>query len=396
MSTARIHNLDLTTPAVAQTIQQRSLLVGGVFGIASAICAWVSPDQFFRAYLLGYMAWLGVTLGCMALLMVQHLTGGAWGLVIRRPLEAGMRTLPLMAGLFVPLVIGMHHLYPWTNPAQLAGNKRALALTHSYLTPAGFIGRAVLYFAIWGALMYFLSRRSAEQDNPPDRELSFRGIGGPGLVLYPFSVTFAVIDWVMSLDPGWISTIYGLVFVVGQCLSALCFMVIVERILFNYEPTSKFLKANEVQDHGKLILTFVMLWAYFGFSQLLIIWAGNLPEEITWYVRRLNNGWQWVGLFLAAFHFVLPFILLLSRPFKRRVQSLVLLAMWLMVMRYVDLFWYIDPNFHSTFYLNWLDIVIPFAIGGFWLALFFHNLRQRPLLPLHDPRIHELLEPAHE
>jgi hypothetical protein len=310
-----------------------------------------------------------------------------------------------MAGLFIPIIAGMPYLYSgnhygqrgWLNPDP--ANKHAMAMSHSYLTHSGYIGRAVLYFAIWLAIGFFLSRWSAEQDAPPVQNLSprFRKIAAPGLILYAFTISFAVIDWVMSLDPRWISTIYGFIFIAGECLSAMCLMVVVERILARYEPAASLLKPKEVHDHGKLMLTFVMLWAYFSFSQLLIIWAGNLPSEITFFTRRLNSGWQAIGLGLVIFHFAVPFLFLLSRGFKRDPRKLVWLASWLIFMRFVDLFWYIEPNFRPAFALHWMDLlylVVSVGIGGLWLALFFHNLRSRPLLPVYDLHAHEFLEYA--
>jgi len=333
----------------------------------------------------------------MAFLMIQHLTGGLWGMVIRRQLEAAMKTLPLMAVLFIPIIAGMPHLYgTWLHPD--SRNKHLVELSQSYLTRGGYIGRAVIYFAIWLGIAFILSRWSAEQDNPPVQNLSprFRKIAAPGLILYAFTISFAVIDWVMSLSPPWISTIYGFIFIVGELLSAMCLMVVVERILSNDEPTASLLKPKEVHDHGKLMLTFVMLWAYFSFSQLLIIWAGNLPSEITFFTRRLYSGWQIVALALVVFHFAVPFLLLLSRSFKRDPKTLVWLATWLIFMRFVDLFWYIEPNFNQTISsLSWihlLDLVVPVAIGGFWFAMFFHNLKSRPLLPAYDLHAQEFLE----
>jgi len=397
MTAARLTNTEFKAPEVVNTIYQRSIGVGLLFGLASLLGAVLQREQFFHSYLLGFMLWLGVTLGSMAFLMIQHLTGGKWGMVIRRQLEAAIKTLPLMAVLFIPIIAGMPHLYgSWLNPDPK--NKHLVELSQSYLTRSGYIGRAIVYFAIWLIIAYILSRWSAEQDNPPVQNLSprFRKIAAPGLILYAFTISFAVIDWVMSLSPPWISTIYGFIFIAGECLSAMCVMVVVERILVRYEPTASLLKPKEVHDHGKLMLTFVMLWAYFSFSQLLIIWAGNLPSEITFFTRRLYSGWQTVALALVIFHFAVPFLLLLSRSFKRDPRTLVWLATWLLFMRFVDLFWYIEPNFNQTLSsLSWihlLDLVVPVAIGGFWFAMFFYNLRSRPLLPVYDLHAQEFLE----
>jgi hypothetical protein len=399
MSTAPVKNVDvkpsdLMAPPVAQLIQQRSLMIGILFAIISLIFAFISPDQFFRSYLLGYMAWLGLTLGCMSFLMINHMTGGAWGMVARRYMEAAIGTLPLMAVLFIPLIVGMHHVYVWTHADAMTHDQHLVDLTHSYLTASGFVWRAVIYFAIWLFLAYRLNKLSAEQDNPPTRNFSprFRTIAAPGILLYAFTMSFAVIDWVMSLTPPWISTIYAMIYLVGQTLSAICFIVVVERIFVPYKPVSQYLRPKEVHDHGKLMLTFIMLWAYFSFSQLLIIWAGNLPDEITFYTRRFHYGWEYVGLFLIVFHFAVPFAMLLSRPLKRDPRRLVWVAVWLIFMRYVDLYWFIEPNFHQGFYWHFLDAIVPVAIGGFWLAFFFRNVRRRPLLPLHDPHAMELLE----
>jgi hypothetical protein len=370
--------------------------------VISVVLAFLRPDEFFRAYLLGYMCWLGVTLGSMAILMIRHLTGGGWGMVIRRILGAAMRCLPLMAILFVPILFGLPKLYVWARPLDSIADKHLREhlqdLTQSYLNVHGFIIRALIYLAIWNLLSFLLTKWSKETDDRSTRDNTarFKAVSGPGLILYAFTISFAAIDWLMSIDPSWISTIYGLLILIGELLSAMCFAVVVERILVDYKPMSEMLKPDFVHDHGKWMLTFIMVWAYFSFSQWLIIWAGNLPEEITWYMRRLNGGWGFVGLTLVVFQFAVPFVLLLSRPFKRDVRRLVWLATWIMIMRYLDLFWIIEPNFSKTLSLTLADIVVPVAIGGFWLAYFFRNLKSLPLLPAYDADAHEVLEPAHE
>ncbi len=401
MSAAPVTRLDLTAPPVVKTIARRSLMVGVVLGIVAIILAFLQPQQFYRAYLLGFMCWLGVALGSMAILMIRHLTGGGWGMVIRRILGAAMRTLPLLALLFIPVILGMHKLYIWAQPLDQIADKHLREhlenITKTYLTTNGFVLRAVFYFAIWNLLSFLLSKWSKETDRPsaPDNTAQFKAVAGPGLILYGFTISFAAIDWVMSLDPSWISTIFGLVILIGEVLSAMCFAVVVERILFDYKPMSEMLQPDFVHDHGKWMLTFIMVWAYFNYSQWLIIWAGNLPSEITYYLRRLNGGWEYVGLFIVIFHFAIPFGTLLSRPFKRNIRKLVWLAVWLLLMRYLDLLWIIEPNFSKTFTVTVADIVVPVAIGGFWLAYFFRNLGALPLLPAYDPDAVEVLEPTH-
>jgi hypothetical protein len=403
VSAAEVNSLNLMPPPVVKTIGQRSLKVGVVFSVAAVVLAFATPDEFFRAYLLGLMAWLGVTLGSMAVLMIRHLTGGGWGVVIRRVMGAAMRCIPLMTLFFIPLVLfGMPRLYVWDRPLNTVADAKLRQhlqdITQSYLSRNGFILRAAIYFFIWNLLSFLLTKWSGEGDHPGARDNTgrFKAVSGPGLILYAFTISFAAIDWIMSIDPTWISTIYGLLILIGEVLSAMCFAVVIERILFRYKPMSVLLRPDFVQDHGKWMLTFIMVWAYFSFSQWLIIWAGNLPDEITWYMTRLSGGWAYVGLFLVIFHFAVPFVFLLSRPFKRDITRLVWLAVWLMLMRYVDLLWIIEPNFSKQLHVTLADIVVPIAMGGLWLAYFFRNLSLMPLLPLYDPSAKEVLEPAHE
>jgi hypothetical protein len=329
-------------------------------------------------------------------------------MVIRRILGAAMRTLPLLAILFIPIIIAVvqHRIYPWAMPTESVQDpyirehlQKHSFIKDAYLNQTGFIIRAIIYFVIWNVLSFLLSMWSRQTDRPgaPDNTQKFKAVAGPGLILYAFTISFAAIDWVMSLDPSWISTIFGLIILIGEVLSAICFAVVVERILVNYKPMSEMLKPDFVHDHGKWILTFIMVWAYFSFSQWLIIWAGNLPNEITFYTKRLSFGWGKVGLFLVLFHFAVPFAVLLSRPFKRNIRKLVWLAIWLMLMRWVDLFWIIEPNFMKGLGITIADVVVPIAIGGFWLAYFFRNLGSLPLLPAYDPSAGEVLEidPTH-
>jgi hypothetical protein len=401
MSAATAIHLDLTVPEVIRKISQRSLVIGIVFAVISAALAFIRPDEFFRAYLLGFMCWLGVALGSMAILMIRHLTGGGWGTVIRRILGAAMRTVPLLAVLFIPVIFGIHRLYLWAQPLGNIEDKHLREhleqITQTYLTVNGFVIRAIFYFAVWNVLSFLLSKWSKETDSPsaPDNSGRFKAVSGPGLILYGFTISFAAIDWIMSLDPSWISTIFGLIILIGEVLSAMCFAVVVERILFNYKPMSELLTHDFVHDHGKWMLAFTMVWAYFNFSQWLIIWAGNLPAEITFYLRRIDGGWGSVGLTLALLGFVVPFLILLSRPFKRDIRRLVWLAVWLMLIRYLDLFWIIEPNFSKTLAVTVADIVVPIAIGGIWLWYFFRNLASLPLIPAYDQDAHEVLQPHH-
>jgi hypothetical protein len=403
MSAVPARSIDLTAPPIVKTIGQRALIVGVLFSIGALALAFLRPDEFYRGYLLGYMDWLGVALGSMAIVMIRHLTGGGWGTVIRRVLGAAMRTLPVLAFLFIPIIIGVlqHRNYPWLMPLDAIQDphirehlEKHSFIKAAFLNPTGFIIRAIIYLAIWNLLSFLLSMWSKQTDNPstPDNTQKFKAVAGPGLILYAFTISFAVIDWVMSLDPSWISTIFGLIILAGELLSAICFAIVVERILVDYKPMSEMLKSEFVHDHGKWTLTFIMVWAYFSFSQWLIIWAGNLPNEITFYLKRINNGWGYVALFLALFHFCVPFVILLSRPFKRNIRKLFWLAVWLLFMRFVDLFWIIEPNFSKNFTVTIADIVVPMAIGCIWIFFYCRNLAALPLLPAYDVSATDVLD----
>jgi hypothetical protein len=267
-----------------------------------------------------------------------------------------------------------------------------------YLNPNLFLLRGVLYFVAWGALVYSLLSWSRSQDHPPEKALDarFRAASAAGLIVYGWTLTFAVIDWVMSLTPEFTSTIYGLIFMVGQALITLCLLVIVAHFLRLYEPLSGLLLPRNFHDYGKLMLTFVMLWAYFSFSQWLIVWSGNLPEEIHWFQDRINGDWGILGLGLIVGHFAIPFALLLSRGLKQDSRKLMWIAVWLIVMRYQDLYWNIAPNFHKEAHYSWLDAVIPIAMAALWLSYFLSNLRKRPLVAVYDPHLRAVLAKQHE
>lgn len=393
-----------TTPVETSRFQGRALIVGIVALLLCAVGALLpnGATQFFHAYLVGYVFWTGVSVGSLAIMMLHHLSGGGWGLVIRRILEASTRVIPLMFVLFIPLVLGLRPLYEWARPEEVARNP-VLKHKEPYLNVPFFLGRVVFYFAVWGLLMYFLNKLSLEQDRTADPELRKRmqGISGPGILLFGLTVTFAATDWIMSLEPEWFSTIFGLLIMVGWGLSAFAFVIIAASVLSNKKPLAGIIVPLHFHDLGKLLLAFVMIWAYFGFSQFLLIWYGNLPEEIPWYLRRMRGGWAYVGLVLVLFHFAVPFFLLLSRNLKRHARTLSIIAGLLIVMRLVDLFWMIAPvaevQTGGVLYviLNyWMYALAPIGIGGLWLAYFAYQLRQRALLPFNDPGMENLLEQA--
>lgn len=394
-----IQTIDKAPPEVDQ-FQRRALMIGGVAVVVCIVGAIFNVDQFLRSYIVAYVFWLGITLGCLAILMLQHMSGGAWGLVIRRLLESATRTFPLLALLFLPIALGVGSVYPWAQPLATDAPealKHALAHKAPFLNVPFFLVRAAFYFAVWNLMSYFLNKWSLEQDRTGHRPLTtkLQSLSGPGLVLYGLTVTFASIDWMMSLEPQWFSTMYGILIMGGQGLSAMAFIIAVVVVLSQYKPLSEVIKPRHLHDLGKLMLAFLMLWAYFGFSQFLIIWSGNLPEEIPWYVRRLQSSWKWLGLALVVLQFALPFVLLLSRDLKRNARRLVIVATVVIVMRLVDLIWLTGPDFYQgAFRIHWMDVLMPIGLGGLWLAYFAYQLKARPLLPIGDPFFEEALAPG--
>jgi hypothetical protein len=363
--------------------------VVGVAGLMVCLAGvFFDAPQFYRSYLVAYLFAIGFPLGCLALLMLHHLVGGNWGFVVQRLLEAGVRTLPLMALLFLPIAAGAHDLYLWARPDAVAADP-LLQQKGMYLNLPFFYARAVLYFAVWIVLGQLLSQWSVEQDRSGDANLTRRlqNLSGPGLVLYGLTVTFAMIDWAMSLEPHWYSTVYGLAFVVGNGLAALALVICVAAALVEQGPLARVAGADHFHDLGNLLLAFVMLWAYLGFSQFMIIWMENLKEEIPWYLHRTMGGWQVVALALVAFQFALPFVLLLARAAKRRPQFLAGIAVVVLIMRWVDLFWLIAPAFQPQgFYFHWLDLAALGGIAGIWAATFLGYVDAHSLVPLRDPR----------
>jgi hypothetical protein len=361
--------------------------VAGV--ILCALGAFLNPDQFLRSYLAAFLLWMGVALGCISALMLYHLAGGNWGFISRRLFESGARTIPYMLLLILPIAFGVQSLYEWARPGSEAHNV-VIRAKYPYLNVPFFYIRLIIYFAIWSGLSYLLNRLSAEQDRTADPALKNRmkAISGPGMVVHGFVITFAVVDWVMSLQPEWYSTIFGMIFIVGQMLSTLSLTVAMLMLLSQTPPFSEKLKPQHFHDLGNLMLAFVILWAYMSFSQFLLIWSGNLPEENTWYLRRLYHGWGFVAVLLVLLHFAIPFILLLMRYVKRKAELLTGVAVLMILMRMVDLYWNVEPVYHPDYlYFHWLDVVAPIAMGGIWMWIFLWQLKSRPLLPLHDDRI---------
>lgn len=379
-------------PPPTGSFQNRALIVGAVVLLVFVATAFLDARQFFQAYLVGWTFWTGIAVGSLALLMLQHLTGGGWGLVIRRVLEAATRTLPIMAVLFIPVIAGAHSIYEWTH-AEVLEQHPVVKFKTPYLNLEFFTVRAVVYFAVWIVLAWFLNRWSLEQDRTADVRYAkkMRVLSGPGMVVLIFTVTFASVDWYMSLEPEWFSTIYGFIFVASWTLSALAFVIAVMATLTKEAPLNRIVAPLHFHDLGKLLLALVMLWAYFAFSQYLIIWSGNLPEEIGYYIERSHGLWGAIVVSIGLLHFGAPFLFLLSRELKRNPRRLVMVAVLVLVMRMIDLLWMLVPAFQEHHWI-WLDLIALVGFGGLWLGVFAWQLGKRALIPINDPQFESVVE----
>ncbi|HTM53807.1 MAG TPA: hypothetical protein VL175_07235 [Pirellulales bacterium] len=334
-----------------------------------------NPVEFFTAYLFAFLFFWGVSLGSLAIAMLHALTGGEWGYSIRRQLEAAYSTLPLVAVLFIPLAFGLEVLYPWARESLVATDP-VLQKKAAYLNPTAWEARAVGYFVLWLGLALAMNRFSVNE-SIVTRQRRLALLAGPGLVIWVLTVTFAAVDWVMSLEPNWSSSMYGVLFVAAQGVSGLALAILVTSRLREREPWREVAQTSRLHDLGNLLLAFVMFWTYVVFMQFLIIWSGNLPEETPWYLRRIHGGWQWIVLALAAFHFALPFLLLLSRNLKRHPRRLAAVATTLLAMRLVDLYWLVMPAFFPALSFGWIDAAVLLGLGGLWSWAYLGQLESR-------------------
>jgi hypothetical protein len=376
-----------------------SLGIGVAALLPCIIGAFFSPEQFFRSYLSAYLFILGVGLGCLVILMIFHVTGGAWGFVIRRFLEAGARTLPLLALLIIPIGFGLTFLFRWARPEEVAADGN-LQWKQPYLNVPFWWGRQILYFVLWMGLAYLLTYWSRRQEETGDSRFAFwqRKLSAPGLVIYGVCIHFACVDWIMSLQTTFRSSIFGPLTASGQLLSALALIVILLPTLIDRAPLREVLSPDVLGDLGNLLLTLLIIWAYMCFFQFMLVWIADLPFEVSWYLDRMRGGWQWVAVALLVFHFTIPFFVLLIRSVKRDPVTLARVAGLILFMHLVFIEFQVLPVFRTTNLLqHWMDVLMPIGMGGIWLAFFLWQLKQRPLVATHDEnRAHALHLQAEE
>ena len=390
-----MNSAETSIPGI-ERLGKSALVVGVAALVLLAALGLHNPVQLFRSYLFAFVFWVGLPLGCTAILMIHNMIGGTWGFPLRRPLESGTKTMTLLAVLVLPILFKLPLLYSWADPGQVAADP-LLQYKHAYLNVPFFVARTIIYFAIWILITSLLNKWTRQQDETGEPGLTHRlkMVSAPGLLIFGLTVTFASIDWVMSLEPHWTSTIYGLIFIVSELVAAMSVMTVTVIRLSREKSLAGMVTPKLLNDYGNLLLVFTMLWAYLSFSQFLIIWGGNLRDEVPWYMSRARGGWIGVAIVLILFHFAVPFLLLLTRFVKRRAELLRVVAAGLLVMSLVDIFWLLTPAFnHDRPVFHPTDLLAFLGIGGLWLWRYTAQLQGRSLLPVNDPRLKELMQHA--
>jgi hypothetical protein len=369
-------------------------LILGIIGLIACVIGWVmNPQEFYRAYLPSFIFWFEIGAGALAILMLQYVTGGEWGLMIRRPLGAAARTMPLLAVFFVPVVIGLPHIYIWANK-EIVEHDHLLQMKSPWLNVSWFTIRAAIYFALWILWAWRLRALSLKfyEDRAPETELKRRKWSAAGLVMIVLTLTFASIDWIMSLEPKWYSSMFGISFTIGCGLAAFAYVTFLLTQLVRTKAMAEILKPSHLRDLGNLMLAFVMLWAYTAFSQFLLIWYANVKEETPYYLKRQHGTWGAIAALLIIFHFFLPFFMLLMRQIKDRPKTIAIVTAILIAMRYIEIYWLVAPAHHGIhFYFSWMSIAALVGIGGIWFWFLVQQLKGQTIIPIHETWVDEAI-----
>lgn len=377
------------------SLGKMSLIAGIALLAASFAGYFMDGPQFFHSYLLGYLFWLSVALGGLFFTLATHLFGAEWSIVLRRITEATMYTIPVLAILFIPILFGMHDIFHWTHE-EVVKQDAILNAKSGYLNFNFFVIRALIYFTIWFLLSRVLYKLSLKQDKEPSDALILKinKISAPGMILFALSITFASFDWIMSLEPHWFSTIFGVFYFGGSFLAILCFIILMAFYLRSQGYLVNEISVEHYHDLGKLIFAFLVFWGYIGFSQYFLIWYANIPEETVWYDMRWENGWSLITLMLVFGHFLVPFMALTFRATKRNFALLKIISVWVLVMHALDMYWLTAPTFahgHGP-HLSWMDVTILLGIGGIFVWNVWNNISSNPLIPVSDRRLTKSIE----
>jgi hypothetical protein len=377
-------------------LEQISGVVGALGLLLCCAGFFANRAEFFQSYLFAFIYWGGFTIGGLTVLLMNHVVGGIWGVTTRRLLGAAVRTLPLLVLLFIPLLIGVRDIYPWAQPETVKHNDFLLH-KQGYLNLPFFLLRTVVYFAIWIFWGFRVYKMADLQDETGDVTLRerMRKFSAPGLLIIVLSATFAYIDWILSADAQYYSTIYGAMILIGDVLQTFALIIIVLVLAAGKDRFGGRVNPKVLHDLGNLMFAFTIFWTYLTASQLIITWPANLPQEIEWYLVRVRGGWKALAVIVAFSMFAIPFLALLSQARKRNPIRLMRVAVWILCARAVDIFWIVAPTYRTNgFALYWTDVAAFLGVGGIWTYVYLGQLRRRPLLPLRDPRVAEPMPEA--
>jgi hypothetical protein len=368
----------------------RNALIVGLAGLVlAAVGSAVDTPRFFNAYLMAFTFWMTLSLGSLFFVMLHHLVGATWSIVIRRLAESLMATIPYMAILFIPILFGLHHIYSWSH-ADVMATDALLQKKEAFLNVPFFVIRAIVYFFIWSALAHLLYKYSLQQDSKPSTELTqkMKVVSAPGMILFAVTTTLAGYDWLMSLEPHWYSTIYGVYFFAGGLVAIISLMTLLAAWLQSKGLLRGTITVEHYHDLGKLMFAFIIFWTYIGFSQYFLIWYGNIPEETVWYLQRWEGSWKAISMIILFGHFVIPFTVLLFRFTKRTLTPLLIMAAWIVLMHWVDHYWLVYPTFSpkgASF--TWIEPAATIGIGGIFFWAFWSRFSSKALVPVGDPKL---------
>jgi hypothetical protein len=395
-----VHEVKLAAEEISLpegSLWARLPMLGGIVGLVALGGSFAAglgqPDQLYHSYLTSFYYFLTIALGALFFVLVQFATRAGWSVAVRRVAEHVAGTLPLFALLFVPILLGFHHLYEWSHEQVVAGD-HVLQHKQPFLNSTGFVLRSVFYVAAWALLGWFFRRASMRQDEGGDPAITRRlqSLSAPALIVFALTLTFAGFDWIMSLDPHWYSTVFGVYLFAGSVVAIIATLILLLLQLQASGVMVRVVSWEHYHDLGKFLFAFTVFWAYIAFSQFMLIWYGNIPEETAWFKHRWGHGWEVVSVLLAVGHFGLPFLFLLSREVKRRRATLLIACSWLLVMHYVDIYWLVMPSLHGEhFQIHWLDAATLIGVGGLFVGALGLTLRGQALVPVRDPRLAESL-----
>ena len=398
-----VHIPEIKLGPKAASVERIAGVVGGLGLLLCLAGFFLDPAKFFQSYLFAFLYWAGFAIGSLGILLLNNVVGGKWGATARRFLVAQMRTLPLIGLFFIVLLFGMYYLYPWTHPDLVSANE---FLHHKapYLNRPFFLLRAALYFAIWIGVGMRINKWYDQQDQTGDFALreKLRAFSAPCLLIFVITATFAYIDWLLSSDAQYYSTVYGGMLLIGNIVQTFALTNLTIILASRGDRFGSRINSKILHDLGNLMFAFTIFWAYLNASQLIITWPGNLPQEISWYLDRTNGFWKVLAVATGLSMFLIPFLALLSQNRKRDPRRLIKVAIWLLVARVIDEYWIVLPTFRnhsasalmgtaSGFQIYWTDAAAFFGIGGVWVFMFIKQLRRSPLLPLRDGRVMEPL-----